>query len=354
VIAAALVALAMTGSRSESAQLRLVPVARGLVEPVYVTATASQPGRLYVVERRGRVRVVQGGRVRSTFLDIRRLVESGYVEQGLLSMAFHPAYPRTPRIYVDYTDRGGDTRVVEYRVRNGRVLTGTARLLLFVHQPYANHNGGGLQFGPDGKLYVGMGDGGAGGDPNNNGQNPRSRLAKLLRTRPLSVRWEIAGYGLRNPWRFSFDRKTGDLYIGDVGQSSLEEVDFRRRGARPANYGWARYEGSRPFKSVALRPPSPLVFPIAEYGRDDGCSIVGGYVYRGTAVPEAAGRYFYGDSCTGRVWSFVQRGGKATDLRREPFTIESGAGYSLVSFGEDARGELYLVSFDGVLYRLAG
>lgn len=306
------------------------------------------------MERRGRIRVVVNGKIRSRpFLDIRSLVGSGSSEQGLLSMAFHPAYPRTPRIYLDYTDKGGDTRVVEYRVRKGRVLTGTRRELLRVDQPYANHNGGQLQFGPDGKLYVGMGDGGSAGDPGNNGQNPRSRLAKLLRTRPLQLRWEIAGYGLRNPWRFSFDRANGDLYIGDVGQSELEEVDYRRRGAAPANFGWARYEGNRSFKEVALNPPAPLVFPIAEYDHDDGCSIAGGYVYRGKRVPGALGRYFYGDSCSGKIWSLRVKGGKATDIRREPFTVEGDGGYGLVSFGEDARGELYFVSFDGTIYRLA-
>jgi glucose/arabinose dehydrogenase len=268
-------------------------------------------------------------------------------------MAFHPAYPRTPRIYLDYTDKNGHTRIVEYRVRNGRVLTRTRRQLLRVLQPYANHNGGQVEFGPDGKLYVGMGDGGSGGDPHNNGQKPRSRLAKLLRTRPLQVRWEVAGYGLRNPWRFSFDRANGDLYIGDVGQSEREEVDYRRRDAAPANFGWARYEGNELFKNVALNPTGPLVFPIVEYDHDEGCSIAGGYVYRGKRVPRAVGRYFYGDSCSGNVWSLKVTDGKATDVRRESFTVESGEGYGLVSFGEDARGELYLVSFDGTIYRLA-
>jgi glucose/arabinose dehydrogenase len=321
---------------------------------VYLTAPRSEPGRLYVVERPGRIRIVVNGRVRrQPFLDIRPLVESGGSEQGLLSMAFHPAYPRTPRIYLNYTDKNGHTRIVEYRVRKGRLLTGTRRQLLRVLQPYANHNGGQVQFGPDRKLYVGMGDGGSGGDPHNNGQNPRSRLAKLLRTRPLQVRWEVAGYGLRNPWRFSFDRANGDLYIGDVGQSEREEVDYRRRGAAPANFGWARYEGNMSFKEVALNPPSPLVFPMVDYDHDDGCSIAGGYVYRGKRIPNAVGRYFYGDSCSGNVWSLKVTDGKATDVRREPFTVESGEGYGLVSFGEDARGELYLVSLDGTIYRLA-
>ena len=325
-------------------------VAGGFSYPVYVTAPASEPGRLYVVEQAGRVMVVQNGRrLAKPFLDIRSRVGSDGSEQGLLSLAFHPQYRTNGRIYVDYTDKRGATRVVEYRVRDGRVATSTARGLLHVPQPYANHNGGQLQFGPDGKLYVGMGDGGSGGDPQNNGQNPRSLLAKLLRTDPVKVRWEIVGYGLRNPWRFSFDRVTGDLYIGDVGQNAIEEIDFRKRGAPPANYGWARYEGSRAFKDVALNPAQPLVYPVYEYDHGQGCSVTGGYAYRGTSAAGATGRYFFGDYCSGRVWSLRVVDGKATDVRRESFEVEG-----ISSFGEDARGELYLVSLEGTIYRLTG
>ena len=322
---------------------------------MYVAATKSEPSKLYVVEQEGRIRVLVNGRRRaSPFLDIRSRVGADSSEQGLLSMAFHPNYAKNRRFYVNYTDLNGHTRVVEFRSDGQRGLTRTARQILFVRQPFANHNGGQLQFGPDGKLYVGMGDGGSGGDPQNNGQTPSSRLAKLLRTNPLSVKWEVAGFGLRNPWRFSFDRKTGDLYIGDVGQNEREEVDYRPNGAPPANYGWARYEGSRTFDDdVALDPQSPVVFPIAEYGHDEGCSIAGGYVYRGTVVSAAMGRYFYGDSCSGAIWSLVVRDGRAAEQRREPFTIGNGSGYGLVSFGEGARGELYLVSYGGSIYRLA-
>jgi glucose/arabinose dehydrogenase len=336
------------------AHVRLALVVSGLSSPVYVTAPRSEPGRLYVVEQGGLIRVVENGKIRAQpFLDVRGLISSGG-EQGLLSMAFHPNYAKNRRFYVNYTDRNGDTRVIEYR-SNGRVaLPATARQLLFVDQPYPNHNGGQLQFGPDGKLYVGMGDGGSGGDPENNGQNLSSQLAKLLRTDPLRVNWEIAGYGLRNPWRFSFDRTTGDLYIGDVGQGEWEEIDYRPRNAiAPANYGWSRYEGSHVYnESIALAGSAPLVQPIAEYSHDEGCSIVGGYVYRGTAVPAARGRYYYGDSCSNTVWSLTVRNGKAAGLRVEPFKV-SGSGYGLVSFGEDARGEVYLVSLGGRVYRLA-
>jgi glucose/arabinose dehydrogenase len=327
-----------------------VPVARGFSSPVYVAVTKSEPSKLYVVEQEGRILVLVNGRRRATpFLDIRSRVGADSSEQGLLSMAFHPNYAKNRRFYVNYTDLNGHTRVVEFRSNGQRGLPNTARQILLVRQPYANHNGGQLQFGPDGKLYVGMGDGGAGGDPHNNGQTPSSRLAKLLSTNPLSVKWEVAGFGLRNPWRFSFDRKTGDLYIGDVGQNDREEVDYRTKGASPANYGWARYEGSRPFNDdVALDPPSPVVFPVFEYGHNEGCSVTGGYVYRGSAVPDAVGRYFFGDYCSGTVWSLRVTDGEATGVRREPFKVSS-----LSSFGEGVRGELYLVSHDGSIYRLA-
>ncbi len=332
---------------SGAAPYAIVPVAGGFYRPVYVTAPAGEPGRLYVVEQEGRIRVVEGGRAR-TFLDIRALVGSEGTEQGLLSVAFHPGYAKNRRFYVNYTDRDGDTRVVEYRSDGRRARPATARRILFVDQPYANHNGGQLQFGPDGRLYVGMGDGGSAGDPDNHAQSLSSRLGKLLRADPLRPRWEVAGYGLRNPWRFSFDRLTGALYIADVGQGDWEEVDFRPPGAPPANYGWARYEGRHLYKDIPLAGSAPLVFPIAEYDHSQGCSITGGYVYRGRAVPAARGRYFYGDYCSGAVWSLRVVGGKATDVRRERFRVSS-----LASFGEDARGELYLVSHDGDIYRLA-
>jgi glucose/arabinose dehydrogenase len=319
------------------------------VSPVYVAAAPGQPGRLYVVEQAGRIRVVVNGKIRSApFLDIRRLVGSNGNEQGLLSVAFHPAYARNHRFYVDYTNLRGDTRIVEYRSNGTRAIEGSARLLLAVRQPYSNHNGGQLQFGPDGKLYVGMGDGGSGGDPHNYGQDLASRLAKLLRTDPLRVRWEIAGYGLRNPWRFSFDRGTGDLYIGDVGQGDWEEIDYRPGGAPPANYGWPRFEGSQLYKDIQLSGTAPLVEPLVEYSHSEGCSVTGGYVYRGRTVASAVGRYFYGDYCSGTVWSLRVEKGAAVDVRREPFTVSE-----LTTFGEDLRGELYLVSRTGTIFQLA-
>ncbi len=333
--------------------MSLQPFVTGLASPLYVTAPRNQQDRIYVVEQAGRIRVVVKGKLRAQpFLDITGLISSGG-ERGLLSVAFHPAYAKNHRLYVDYTDRQGDTRVVEYRSSTGfdRVLPGTARQLLFVHQPYANHNGGQLQFGPDGQLYVGMGDGGSGGDPQNNAQNLGSMLGKLLRLNVSSggARAQIAAYGLRNPWRFSFDRKTGDLYVGDVGQNQFEEVDYVKRATKGLlNFGWRVYEGDSRFR--ADQTPAPqgrLVFPIATYSHAEGaCSVTGGYVYRGTSVPSVRGRYFYGDYCNGRVWSLHVSGGKATGRRQERFNVPQ-----LSSFGEDARGELYATSLNGTVYR---
>jgi glucose/arabinose dehydrogenase len=345
--------LAASTARPQAQGLRLVRVVSGLSEPTYVAAAPGQPSTLYVVEKTGRIVVFQGGRVRATpFLDLRGRV-SGESEQGLLSVAFHPRYARNHRVFIDYTDRKGDTRVVEYRSNGVRALPSTARQLLFVDQPYANHNGGQLQFGPEGALYVGMGDGGSGGDPGNRAQNPGSRLGKLLRIavdrpgRPVSV----AALGLRNPWRFSFDRRTHDLWIADVGQNEWEEVDFlpRRRLGSRINYGWRVWEGRERFAQGENATNGQLVFPLVVYGHGQGCSISGGYVYRGRAVTPARGRYFYGDYCSGRVWSTRVSGGRSVGLRREPFRVAS-----LSSFGEDGAGELYFASLDGAIYRLAG
>jgi len=343
-----LVSLAGSASAAESAFRRVV-VARGFDSPVQVVATTSEPRRLYVVEQPGTIRVIERGKVSSgVFLDVRSRVLAGG-EQGLLGLAFDPKYATNRFIYVNYTDTSGDTRVVRYKTDGRRALPTTARRLLFVDQPYANHNGGNLVFGPDSLLYVGMGDGGSSGDPQGRAQNPRSLLGKMLR---LNVRAsgsapEIVALGLRNPWRYSFDRATGDLYIGDVGQNALEEVNFTpRRSPGLENYGWDLFEGSSRFEE---NDPGPgqLVFPIFEYGHDQGCTVVGGFVYRGKARPAERGRYVTGDYCSGLVWSFRVSSGAATGLRTEPFRIEG-----LTSFGEDAAGELYATAQDGVVYRI--
>jgi glucose/arabinose dehydrogenase len=343
------------GGGQSKGQLHLRLVVSGLQEPTFVGAPRSEPGRLYVVERAGVIRVVVNGRLRAQpFLDIRSRVGSDDGEQGLLSVAFHPRYATNHRFFVDYTDKRGDTRVVEFR-SNGTVgLPGTARQVLFVNQPYSNHNGGQVEFGPDGKLYVGMGDGGSGGDPNNYAQNLRSRLGKLMRLNvdKAGASWQIVGYGLRNPWRFSWDRATRDLYIGDVGQNAWEEVDLRtpaqQRGLN--NYGWRVWEArARYTVGQNVNPQGRLVFPITAYSHRDGCSITGGYVYRGKAVPAARGRYFYGDYCEGTIWSLRAVQGKLRNLRREPFQVPS-----LSSFGEGATGELFAVDLGGELYKLTG
>ena len=326
-------------------------VLSGLASPVYVTAAPGDPTTLYVVEQQGTIKIVKGGQVTGTFLDIRSRIRSGG-EQGLLSVAFHPAYAQNHRFYVDYTDTNGDTRVVEFKSANGVGLPGSARQLLFVKQPYANHNGGQLEFDKAGYLYVGMGDGGSGGDPENRAQNLSVRLGKLLRINPTRAgsAWQIVGFGLRNPWRFSFDRQTGDLWIGDVGQGNWEEVDYRAaaRLGKLANYGWSRYEGRSTFDpNKPLLHKGDLVFPQWVYSHADGCSITGGYVYRGASVPAAKGRYFFGDYCSGTIWSFVAGTG------RKSAPADTGAKIAnLSSFGEDGNGELYAVSTDGVLYQL--
>ncbi len=350
--AAALAALGPSGVAGEqTVELGPRVVVRGLASPVGLAAPRSERGRIYVVEQGGTIRVVANGKRRATpFLDVRSRVRSGG-EQGLLGLAFHPDYAKNRRFYVNYTDRNGNTNVVEYRANAARTraVASSARRLLHVRQPYSNHNGGGLAFGPDGFLYVGMGDGGSGGDPENRAQDMGSRLGKLLRVdvdrRPARVR--IAALGLRNPWRFAFDRKTGDLYVADVGQNALEELNFLPRSRLGAlqNYGWDVYEGRARFEDKALGP-GRLVMPVAQYGRDQGCSVTGGLPYRG-AGKNLAGRYFYGDYCTGNVWSFEVAGGKARTLRKERFRIPS-----VTSFGEDAAGELFAVSHGGTLYRL--
>ena len=331
--------------------LGLVKVVGGLSAPVHVAAPRSEPGRLYVVEQAGRVRVVERGRVVRTFLDIRPLVRSGG-EQGLLSIAFHPKYAQNHRFYVDYTDVNGDTRVVEYRSDGRKAIPSTRRQLLMIDQPYSNHNGGQLVFGPNGRLYVGMGDGGSGGDPANNAQNMGSLLGKLL-TINVDVRGArplIAALGLRNPWRVSFDRATDDLYIGDVGQGDWEEIDFLPKAqlGRLQNYGWSTFEGRARYSDRSLAA-GQLVMPVHVYSHGAGCSVTGGFVYRGAAVAAAKGRYFFGDYCSGIVWSLQVVDGKARDVRRHSFKVPA-----LSSFGEDARGELYLVSQQGAVYRLRG
>jgi glucose/arabinose dehydrogenase len=337
-------------------------------DPLYVTAPPGDRRRVFVVEQSGRIYVLVGGkRVRRPFLDVSGEIVAGG-EQGLLSMAFAPDYRRSGRFYVDYTDRNGDTRVVEYR-RSGRspnvASRSTRRVVLGVDQPYPNHNGGLLLFGPDGYLYIGMGDGGSAGDPENRAQNLNSLLGKLLRIDPRrggsaayrspasnpfvgrGGRNEIYAYGLRNPWRFSFDRRNRDLYIGDVGQGAVEEIDYAPRGgARGRNYGWSCFEGNRPYDKSRSCPGATA--PILTYGRAGGeCSVTGGVVVRDPQLPGLAGRYVYGDFCTGQIRSLRVTNGRATGDRAQNLHVAN-----LSSFGEDARGRVYATSLSGAVYRL--
>ena len=322
--------------------MRLVTVATGLDSPVDV---AGIPGtaKLAVVEKAGQVLVLTNGHpAQRPLLDLRGEVSQGS-EQGLLSIAFSPRYATNRLAYVDYTDLNGNTHVAELDTRSGSLRT-----LLFVHQPFANHNGGALAFGPDGMLYVGMGDGGSEGDPEGNGQNRASLLGKILRldVAKRHPRPQMYAYGLRNPWRFSFDAATGDLWIGDVGQNRYEEVDHLPAGTLPgANLGWNAYEGRAVYKRQTI-DRSRLVWPVAVYPHTDGCSITGGYVYRGGEVPALRGRYVYGDFCSGRIWSLPAGGGR-------PRLLALPRLEGLSSFGVDAHDELYATTLGGRVLRFA-
>jgi glucose/arabinose dehydrogenase len=352
---AALACAALAGP--STAALRLVHVESGFTGPVHVASTKSEPNRVYVVEQRGVIKVVENGSTRSTpFLDIRaRVACCG--EQGLLSLAFHPRYPEVRRVYVNFTNTAGDTRVVEYRVNAARTeaVVSTARILLRVHQPYANHNGGQVLFGMHGHLFVPTGDGGSGGDPGNRAQTMRSRLGKLIRINVANGNVRLVALGLRNPWRVSLDRATGRMFIADVGQGVREEISiWRQRWQGLENYGWRRFEGTRLYSSgTRLYRPSRLRNPIHQYSHSSGrCSITGGHVYRGSAVARLRGRYFFGDYCTGEVWSFVIRDGRKRGLLAHSNLRVPG---NLSSFGVGPTGEVFLVSHsNGVLYRIGG
>jgi glucose/arabinose dehydrogenase len=346
--------------------LRAVEVASGLTNPLYLTAPAGD-ARMFVVEQVGRVRIIRNGAVASEpFLDIRSRVSSGG-ERGLLSIAFHPQYATNGYVYASFTDLAGDTRIERYTVsptNRDVVDPASASLVLAVPQPFANHNGGLILFGADGMLYVGLGDGGSGGDPQNNGQSTSTLLGKLLRLdvtsatpyaiptgNPLigqtGARAEIWALGLRNPWRFAFDRVGGQLYVADVGQSSREEVHVVAANRPGVNYGWRVLEGSACYNAPTCDAQG-LERPVLEYSHDEGCSITGGAVYRGSLIPGIVGHYFYSDYCTGFLRSFRYDNGEAAEQRN----WSVGSLGSVLSFGEDAAGELYVLSANGRVYRL--
>jgi len=355
-------ARARTASSAQfrAARVRLVRVAQ-LEQPV---AMATRPGEktLYLVEQVGRVRAVRGGKLDPTpVVDISSKVTAGG-EQGLLGLAFSPD---GRYLYLAYTDRDGDHQVSELTMRGQQADPASERSILHFEDPFANHNGGQLAFGPDRRLYIAFGDGGSGGDPLGNGQSLGTLLGKILRIdprpsggRPYGVpsdnpfvgrdgaRSEIWDYGLRNPWRFSFDAATGDLWIGDVGQNSFEEVDYEPAGKGGRNYGWNRREGRHPFNGGDR--PDGAVEPVIEYGRGDGCTVIGGFVYRGRRIPGLEGSYLYGDYCSGWVRAARASGGKVAEQRDLGLQVPS-----LSSLGADTDGELYALSLGGDVFRIA-
>jgi glucose/arabinose dehydrogenase len=349
-----------SSAQFRAADVRLVPVAE-LEQPV---AMAVRPGErtLYVVEQVGRVRAVRGGQLDpAPVADISDQVTAGG-EQGLLGLAFSPD---GRYLYLHYTDREGDHQIAELAMSGRRADPGSQRSVLRIEDPFGNHNGGQLAFGPDDHLYIAFGDGGGGGDPLGSGQSLGTLLGKILRIDPRpaggraygvpsdnpfvgrdGARPEIWDYGLRNPWRFSFDAATGALWIGDVGQNAYEEIDFEPAGSGGRNYGWNRREGRHPFNGGDR--PDGAVEPVIEYGRDDGCTVIGGFVYRGRRIGGLRGAYLYGDYCSGWVRAARTRDGKVLEQRDLGLEVPS-----LSSFGTDAAGELYALSLAGVVYRIA-
>ena len=347
--------------RAEASGVGLARVADRLDEPVGLAWAPGDPSRrMFIVEKTGRIRIHKDGRVLAApFLDMADRV-SGGSEQGLLGLAFHPRYQENGRFFINYTDLRGDTRVAELRASAGdpdRADPASLRELLHIPQPYSNHNGGHLLFGPDGRLYIGTGDGGKRDDPHGNSQNRASLLGKML---TLDVdapapRPEILQIGLRNPWRYSFDRETGDLYIADVGQDRWEEVHVVPAGKLAGhNFGWNQVEGDgHCLRDGGPCPQEGMTRPVLEYPHTEGCSITGGFVYRGKALPELRGLYFYADYCTTLLRSFRWQDGRVVDPRdwREILDPE-GQLSRISSFGEDPDGELHVASQDGAVFKI--
>jgi glucose/arabinose dehydrogenase len=354
--------------------LTLTRAAGGFTQPLYVTNARDGTHRLFVVEQTGRIKILAGSTVLATpFLDLHTRV-SCCGERGLLGLAFHPSYRTNGRFFVNYTDLNGNTVVAEYHrsTTSANRASTTGRVLLRVTQPYANHNGGMLAFGRDGYLYIGLGDGGSAGDPGNRAQNLGSLLGKILRidvnhrtgtlqyaipsTNPFVGRTgddRIWSYGLRNPWRFSFDRKTGDLWIGDVGQARYEEIDralASAGGGRGRNYGWRVMEGRACYSPATGCNTSGKMLPMAVYSHTDGCSVTGGYSYRGSQYPAMYGAYLFGDYCSGNIWALVAGGSNA-----QTPSLVLASGHSISSFGESESGAIYLTDLSsGEVFRLAG
>ena len=372
-------------------QLQLTPfITQGLDAPLFLTHAGDGSGRLFIVQQTGEIRVVENDKLADKpYLDIANLITYGG-ERGLLGLAFAPDFKRNGRFYVDYTDVNGNTNIVRYTALDpaGSAPQFSApEVILRIVQPYANHNGGMAVFGPDGMLYIGMGDGGSAGDPQNRTQNLRELLGKILRidvegpaaqSSANAVTYDIPGdnpfqfpgatptdsklihrpeiweWGLRNPWRFSFDVKTGDLWIGDVGQSDWEEIDFIPAGTGAGrNLGWNRYEGTHPYPpGSAATSTSGLTFPIVEYDHHTGDAVTGGYVYRGTKYPALQGVYLYGDYENGKIWGLRRADANGVALSSSENALLLDSNLMLSSFGQDADGELYAIDLGGGVYRI--
>jgi glucose/arabinose dehydrogenase len=329
---------------AQDAPFALQTVAEGLDQPVFVTAPAGET-RLFIVEQTGKIRILEDGAIRETpFADFGGMIRAGG-EQGLLGLAFHPDYADNGRFFVNFTDRRGDTRVIGYTTSPGADAADmeSGQELLFVDQPRGNHNGGWIGFGPDGLLYVGMGDGGGAGDRDNNAQNPERLLGKMLRLDVDGGDPEIFLSGLRNPWRNAWDGE--DIYIADVGQGQWEELNIVSLGDAGGNLGWRIMEGEACFSENPC-DTAGLIMPVHQYSHDVGCSVTGGYVYRGAAIPAIEGAYFYADYCAGVLWSLRKDGDGVTDLQSYDGIGSLG---QITSFGLDGAGEMYVTTQDGTL-----
>jgi glucose/arabinose dehydrogenase len=337
-------------------------VAQGFARPVFLSHASDE--RLFIVEQPGRIQVIVEGVVQETpFLDISDRVRDSGNEQGLLGLAFDPSFDQNGRFYVNYTGSGGTTFISRFEISNdpNQADPDSENILLSIEQPYANHNGGVIAFGPDDYLYIGLGDGGSAGDPQGNAQNLDSLLGKILRLdvsgaegytippdNPFAAgggRAEVWAYGLRNPWRFAFDTATGDLFIGDVGQNAWEEVNYQPAGEPGGqNYGWDLLEGTHPYEADSF--PSGIL-PIAEYSHDQGCSVTGGVVVRDPNLTAWNGVYLFGDYCTGNIWGILPDGAGGWNTQ-----LLFDTDFNISSFGLDAIGRVYLTDLNGGIYRL--
>ena len=365
-----------------NADIRLQRVFQGLAfsQPVALLPVPNEMNQYWVVEKKGRVFGVagqEGQYTKTSVVDISDRVNARPNEAGLLGLAFHPRYNKNHTVFLSYTATGPrlTSTISRFQVVGGRIDADSEQVMLRVAQPYGNHNGGLIAFGPDGFLYIGLGDGGSAGDPKDNGQNPQTLLGAILRIdvdridegrgTPYAIpkdnpfatsedgRGEIYAWGMRNPWRWSFDRKTGELWVGDVGQNEWEEIDMVHQ---PGNYGWNLKEGTHCYASPNCDKPelkARLIDPVAEYSHDQGCSVTGGYVYRGEHIPSLQGTYVFGDFCSGRIWGLSPTGKSGKDHVTYEKKLLMKSDLMISSFAEDDHGEIYVIHYDGEIYKIA-